>query len=314
MELNGAKYYYVFNLQGDVVGLINDTGAKVVEYVYDSWGRLVSTTGSMASTAGVKNPYRYRGYRYDAEIGLYYLQSRYYDPSMKRFVNADGYVDTGNSVLSTNMFAYCENNPIMFSDSLGMMAIPSIKSIVKGVAGLAGFAWDNSQKIWYAKQNAWQRSLGYCDLYDTMAPLAGIDISHSKRPFTYNGKKWMIWLWKGRYGITTGAEVGIYIYSSTKSISYFGRTAKMKWYRAATDAEVKNFKVSMTLYKNGKKLFSRNTKGAWWITGFKMGMPSRRDSLKMKVTITFPSKDMANAFRRHRGWKTSNSSTVSFNW
>jgi RHS repeat-associated protein len=112
MELNGETYYYEKNLQGDIIGLIDESGTKVVEYIYDSWGQLVSTTGSLADSVGVNNPYRYRGYRYDAETGLYYLQSRYYDPDMKRFINADGYVDTGNSVLSTNMFAYCENDII----------------------------------------------------------------------------------------------------------------------------------------------------------------------------------------------------------
>jgi len=73
----------------------------------------------LASTVGVKNPYRYRGYRYDTETGLYYLQSRYYDPLVKRFINADGYVSTGQGVLGNNMFAYCLNNPATFVDPRG---------------------------------------------------------------------------------------------------------------------------------------------------------------------------------------------------
>ncbi|MDR1001889.1 MAG: RHS repeat-associated core domain-containing protein [Oscillospiraceae bacterium] len=119
MTLNGTTYYYEKNVQGDIIGLIDDTGANVVSYLYDSWGKLVSTTGTLADTVGVKNPYRYRGYRYDTETGLYYLQSRYYDPDMKKFINADEIVDTGSSVLSTNMFAYCENNPVAREDSGG---------------------------------------------------------------------------------------------------------------------------------------------------------------------------------------------------
>jgi RHS repeat-associated protein len=96
MTLNGTTYYYEKNVQGDIIGLVDDTGAKVVCYLYDSWGRLVSTTGSLADTVGVTNPYRYRGYRYDAETGLYYLQSRYYDAVMGRFVNVDSQLNPEN--------------------------------------------------------------------------------------------------------------------------------------------------------------------------------------------------------------------------
>jgi YD repeat-containing protein len=78
--LNGTEYYYIRNAQGDIIGLFDNAGTKVVTYTYDAWGKLVSITGSLASTVGEKNPYRYKGYRYDSETGLYYLQSRYYNP------------------------------------------------------------------------------------------------------------------------------------------------------------------------------------------------------------------------------------------
>ena len=70
MNLNGKEYYYIRNAQGDITGLFDDKGLQVVTYTYDSWGKQVSITGSLASTVGVENPYRYRGYRYDAETGL----------------------------------------------------------------------------------------------------------------------------------------------------------------------------------------------------------------------------------------------------
>jgi len=89
MNLNGTEYFYVRNGQGDIVPIIYSTGTQVVSYTYDIWGILVSTTGTWASTVGVENPYRYRGYRYDTETGLYYLQSRYYNPEWGRFINAD---------------------------------------------------------------------------------------------------------------------------------------------------------------------------------------------------------------------------------
>ena len=80
MNLSGTEYYYIRNAQDDTIGLFDSAGTQVVSYTYDSWGKLISTTGSLASTVGVSNPYRYRGYRYDTETGLYYLNSRYYNP------------------------------------------------------------------------------------------------------------------------------------------------------------------------------------------------------------------------------------------
>ena len=96
-DLNGTEYYYLRNLQGDIAGIVDGTGSLVVEYTYDAWGKLLSITGSLADTVGVLNPLRYRGYYYDTETGLYYLQSRYYDPETGRFLNADETVLTGVS-------------------------------------------------------------------------------------------------------------------------------------------------------------------------------------------------------------------------
>jgi len=135
-ELNGTAYFYVKNLQGDIIAIVNSSGTKVVEYLYDSWGKLISTTGSLASTVGVKNPYRYRGYRYDTETGLYYLQSRYYDPLAKRFVNADVVIDSSAGLIGYDLFVYSANNPINYSDPTGHWIsfdnlIEDIKDIIK---------------------------------------------------------------------------------------------------------------------------------------------------------------------------------------
>ena len=116
---NGTAYYYVTNLQGDVVGILNAAGQLVVSYTYDAWGNLLSTTGTMAATLGAINPLRYRGYVYDTETGLYYLQSRYYNPELGRFINADIYLSTGQGILGYNMFAYCGNNPVNRVDYTG---------------------------------------------------------------------------------------------------------------------------------------------------------------------------------------------------
>ena len=115
---NGTMYFYVKNLQGDVIRIIDLAGTEVASYVYDAWGNIKDTKGE--PTIREINPIRYRGYVYDTETSLYYLQSRYYDPFTGRFVNADIYCDTNTGTpLSTNMFAYCENNAINLFDRNG---------------------------------------------------------------------------------------------------------------------------------------------------------------------------------------------------
>lgn len=118
-ELNGTSYYYVYNGQGDVIGILDSSGNRVVTYTYDSWGSPLSVTGSLASTVGQKNPIRYRGYYYDTETGLYYLQSRYYDPVVGRFLNADDVMGVNSDIHAYNLFAYCGNNPVCRVDSQG---------------------------------------------------------------------------------------------------------------------------------------------------------------------------------------------------
>ena len=108
-----AKYAFIYNLQGDVIALVDSTGTEVVKYVYDAWGKVLSATGTLASTLGTIQPFRYRGYVYDVETGLYYLCSRYYDPDWGRFLNAD-------SIVQNHLFSYCENNPVIFVDHYGM--------------------------------------------------------------------------------------------------------------------------------------------------------------------------------------------------
>ena len=116
-----TTYYYLRNAQGDIVKLIDGSGNTVVEYTYDSWGRIIATTGSLANTVGANQPFRYRGYVYDAETGWYYLRSRYYDPTTCRFISADVLLSTGQGVIGHNSFAYCGNNPIVRIDSEGTL-------------------------------------------------------------------------------------------------------------------------------------------------------------------------------------------------
>ena len=116
---DGTYYYYLRNGQGDIVKLIDGSGATVVEYIYDSWGKPLSCTGTLATTLGVLNPFRYRGYVYDEETGFYYLKSRYYDPEVCRFISSDVLLSTGQGVIGHNCYAYCGNNPISWIDPAG---------------------------------------------------------------------------------------------------------------------------------------------------------------------------------------------------
>ena len=116
---DGNVYFYVTNLQGDVVGIVDGGGALVAGYAYTAWGECYETGGSHQTTLGKLNPLRYRGYVYDVETGLYYLQSRYYNPEWGRFINADSYVSTGQGLTGNNMFAYCGNDPINRIDAHG---------------------------------------------------------------------------------------------------------------------------------------------------------------------------------------------------
>ena len=115
-ELNGTPYYYVRNLQGDVTKILAANGSVVVQYSYDSWGKILSVTGSLASTVGAKNPIRYRGYYYDTETELYYLNSRYYDPETGRFISPDVVAEGGN------LYTYCTNDPVNRSDDSGYLS------------------------------------------------------------------------------------------------------------------------------------------------------------------------------------------------
>ena len=115
-----TTYYYITNLQGDVLAMITGSGTVIASYSYDPYGKILSATGTMASI----NSLRYRGYYYDTETGFYYLQSRYYDPTICRFVNLDASTSTGNGVLGQNMYAFCLNNPIIYVDGNGRAAFP----------------------------------------------------------------------------------------------------------------------------------------------------------------------------------------------
>jgi RHS repeat-associated protein len=124
------------------VGLLDAVGNVVVEYSYDAWGKPLAVTGGMADTVGKLNPFRYRGYVWDEETGLYYLRSRYYRPEWGRFVSADNVLGKEGAILSHNSFTYCANQPIMLDDASGNSPRFS-KTAVEGMPGLKAMSGSN---------------------------------------------------------------------------------------------------------------------------------------------------------------------------
>ena len=150
----GSTYNYVKNLQGDIVKILDNYCNEIVTYTYDSWGNLIAQGGSTVyTTLGRQNPLRYRGYFYDTDTGLYYLQSRYYNAEWGRFVNAD---DTDvltakqTNIPQNNLFAFCENNPVHRIDDNGefwhIIAGAVIGGLVSGIV-TAVTSWAETSKV-----------------------------------------------------------------------------------------------------------------------------------------------------------------------
>ena len=121
MEYEGERYFYKKNIQGDIIGLVDKTGTEVVTYTYNTWGLLTGTTDRSGKGLAEKNPFRYREYYYDVELGLYYISSRYYDPETRRFLNADDpdVLEIQSDLQDKNLYVYCDNNPVVRVDEDG---------------------------------------------------------------------------------------------------------------------------------------------------------------------------------------------------
>ncbi|MFX3661414.1 MAG: toxin C-terminal domain-containing protein, partial [Ectobacillus sp.] len=180
MIKSGLTYYYHINGHGDVLALTDKDGNIVASYTYDAWGNIISKTGTMSAS----NPYRYAGYRYDNEAGLYYLITRYYDPNIGRFISRDTFFGLNDEPLSLNQYAYTKNNPIIYFDPNGNMAalagvyfIPGIGQVAllaTGAVILSAITWQagswlgkkvrtylNSQKVTKEEADKIATSKGY---------------------------------------------------------------------------------------------------------------------------------------------------------
>lgn len=157
MVYDGSTYYFEKNLFGDVTTIYDTSGNQVASYKYDLWGNI---TSGGSSGVGAENPFRYRGYYYDAETGFYYLQSRYYDPEICRFISADSLelIPTLSQIAGQlNLYAYCNNNPLMYTDESGEGLILAIAILVAFTiaGGIAGgvISYNNGARDWDVFKN-----------------------------------------------------------------------------------------------------------------------------------------------------------------
>lgn len=149
-----------------------------------------------------------------------------------------------------------------------------------------GFAYDSDKEIFYSTKNAWQRNFGYTHFYDVAAPFGSMVIDTEPVRFFYDGKNWLITFWKGQYGMTTGAEIGIY-YTEEKKVN------KSTLYKPVCGEDTLD--MGFILYKKNMELMKVHAHH-WWLAGFKLGMFSYPKELSMDIQITFPNADMLDAF------------------
>ena len=170
---NGTKtaYHVVTNSQGDVIAIYNWSGStKVAEYKYDAWGNCTIVSDTSSTGIATLNPIRYRGYYYDNDLGLYYLQSRYYDSEIGRFVNSDNVTDPGAGLMGFNTFIYCGNNPVNAADPTGHWIIKD---------GLKWLAQKVSEKVTKIKEKC-STNRGTYQIGGVGAISEGVEITKSK--------------------------------------------------------------------------------------------------------------------------------------
>lgn len=170
-------------------------------------------------------------------------------------------------------------------------AVGGVEDTLEQTLSATGFAYDPNQDIYYSKMDAWQRKYGYCQLYDEANAPLNMIIDCEPVRFEYSGQKWLIELWKGQYGMTTGGEIGVYVAQGLDLDipGVFNGT----FYNAVEDTDLLD--MSFILRKNGEARFERKDKH-WWLTGFVLGEFSEPSELSMEARITLKDGEMCEAF------------------
>lgn len=168
--------------------------------------------------------------------------------------------------------------------------VMSVDDILKKVEQ-AGFSYDPAQDIFFSLMNPWQRKFGYCWLYDESCAPISLIIDCEPIRFRYGGKKWLIQLWKGQYGMTTGAEIGVY--NTTGPDLNIPGVFDGTFYHCAEDED--HLQMFYALRKGNKILFTREGKH-WWLTGFELGEFTEPEELTLEARITLKDTEMCRAF------------------
>ena len=286
-------YYYIKNIQGDVLTVTDAEGTPIVNYTYDAWGAMTVSPASQNVTSqtvvnvAFLNPVTYRGYFYDYELGLYYLQSRYYDPETGRFVSIDITCDSGNSIVGPNLFIYGENEPTVAECSDGEETYKY---------NFFGFGKNelDFKTPWKAKKEPPQKVFGYCNFYDTLAKhsFGFFSLDYLVSEFEHDSKKWRVEFWKGRYFYTgIGAEIGFYYKTQNDS--------QILPYRCSLD---QLFEMRFELYScyGEKELICERNEKHWWLAGIVVNpvwaLQGKARRLSMSAKIEFLDSDMARQF------------------
>jgi len=230
IKYNGESYFFVKNLQGDVISIIDIYGDTKVKYTYDAWGKCSIPFDSSNILIGDINPFRYRGYYYDDETNLYYLQSRYYNPEVGRFVNCDevSYLEINELWLSYNLYAYCENEPINNGDHSGKWLLRVICSVAAGaVFGGVALAICNLLKL--TKKQKKRISLAFSALGVLLGALLGVKVITKVAPKLI---KWFKKIEKKIAFSFKGKEckVGVELFSSLKIMIHRPHTKSLHKY------------------------------------------------------------------------------------
>ena len=275
----------------------------MVKYYYDAWGvcTIVSDNTDVIATV---NPFRYRSYYYDTETQFYYLQSRYYDPVVGKFINFDKFIGSHDDHSTYDLYSYCGNCPINRCDSIGSFwnnigngikkAIRKVLNKTNKILVFVGFdtaaigAYFLRMKkdetgVYHANFDCWQQYFGYNDFYDFMFDI-GTSMKSAKFPFICNEKSYILWAWKGNYiNLGAGAELGIY---------YGGGPHWLVDKKLAQN-------MSMELKYRGKIIISYSEK-TWWITGFNPNpkyLDAKASDLNVEFTVEFTKSSLYRSFK-----------------
>ena len=195
-------YWYEKNLQGDIVAIYNKSGTKLVTYSYNAWGVTTKSYSNNGSTStAAKNNLTYRGYYYDSETGLYYVSSRYYDPEIGRWINADSQLNTSLGVLGCNMFAYCLNNPVNKVDYGGNKPGDLFDTMDEAAKDAAEYL---GELTW---ENTWEYSTAIYTVNTTIKTYETVTKTH----------RFLWWTWTTTSTKTVRTKVTKYTYKAVKT-------------------------------------------------------------------------------------------------